>query len=135
MEIVFHGRLTTEARNVCGCLYGNCFVRWMYWLSKKLLLSKFKILWRVAPISGKVAYVGRVIISLLVFESLVNKNFFFLMEKNNLPSGLVYYQSIMFLYDCSRVHNKLMDPKRGWRIISGGLWIHNCCQLRKQNSK
>lgn len=63
----------------------------------ELLLSKFKILHWAALISDKVVYVGRIIISLLAFESFMSRVFlwvffgFFLFfnGKNNLPSGLV----------------------------------------------
>lgn len=77
----------------------------------ELLHSEFKIPYRVVLISDDVAYVGRIIISLLAFESFRNK-IFFLREKNNLPSSLVYYQSVTFVCACLSVHNKLVDPKR-----------------------
>lgn len=41
----------------------------------ELLLSKFKILCGVALISDKVAYVGRIIISLFIFELFMSRNF------------------------------------------------------------
>lgn len=84
----------------------------------ELLLSKFKILCRVALISDKVAYVSRIIISLFIFELFMSRNF---SNGKNLLPGIVYYQSIMFLYSCLGIHNKLVDPKRDGRIISGGL--------------
>lgn len=84
----------------------------------ELLLSKFKILRRVALISDNVAYVGGIIISLFIFELFMSRNFS--NGRNHLP-GLVYYQSITFLYSCLGVYNKLVDPKRDGRIISGGL--------------
>lgn len=77
----------------------------------ELLLSKFKILHRMALISNKLAYVGRMIISLLAFESFMSGVFFFI-EKNNLPSGLIYYLSGMFPYSCFSVQTSLWISKK-----------------------
>lgn len=50
------------------------------------------------------------------------------MEKNNLPSGLVYYRSIMFLYSCLSVHNTLAD--RSSRQVPWPLPSSPSCLLR-----
>ena len=80
----------------------------------ELLLSKFKILCGVPLISDKIAYVGRIIISLFIFELLMSRNF----SNGNKSSP---WPCIMFLYSCLSVRNKLVDPKRNRRIVSGGL--------------